>query len=97
MLEILTFEELHREIRLSLVLAQVVNCDDVAVRELTGRARLAEEALAEVGVAFNRGADDLERDLAFEQCVVGAIHDTHPSLPDFFDDLVAADCGQCAL
>ena len=80
------------------MLAEIVDGDDVAVRQLTGGAGLAEEPFAELGVALDGRADDLEGDFAFEQRVLGAIDDTHPSLPDFFEDLVAADrVGQCSL
>ena len=71
-LQILAGQELHREVRLSLVLAEVVDGDDVPVRELAGRARFAEEALAQLGVVLDGGADDLQGDLALEQRVVGA-------------------------
>ena len=79
------------------MLAEVVDGDDVPVRQLAGGARLAEEPLAQLGVAFDGRTDDLEGDFAFEQRVVGAIDDTHPTLPDFFEYLVASDCRQCVL
>ena len=89
--QILSLEVLHREIRLALVLAEVVDRDDVLVRELAGGARLAEESLAELGVLIDRRRDDLDGDDPLEQRVAGAIHDTHATLAEFFEKLVAAD------
>ena len=71
-LQILAAQELHGEVGLPLVLAEVVDGDDVPVRQLTGGARLAEEALAQLGVGLDGGRDDLQRDFALEQRVVGA-------------------------
>ena len=79
------------------MLAEVVDGDDVPVRELAGGPRLAVETLAQLRVAFDGRTDDFEGDLAFEQRVVGAIYDAHPTLPDFFEYLVASDCRQCVL
>jgi hypothetical protein len=97
-LQVLASQQLHGEIGLPLVLAEIMDGDDVAVRQLTGRTGLAKEPFTELGVAFDGGADDFQGDFTFEQRVLGAIDDTHSSLPDFFEDLVAADrVGQCSL
>ena len=53
---------LHGEIGLPLVLAEVVDRDDVLVRELTGGAGFAKESLAKFGVLVDRRGDDLDRD-----------------------------------
>ena len=44
--QVLPGEELHREVGLALVLSEVVNRDDVLVRQLAGGPGLAEEPLA---------------------------------------------------
>ena len=96
MLQILAAQELHREERLSLVLAEIVDGDDVPVRELAGGARFAEEALAQLGVVLDGGRDDLQGDFALEQRVVGLIDNAHPTLTDFLDDPIAPDRGSSA-
>ena len=93
MLQVLAAQVLHREVGLPLVLAEVVDGDDVPVRQLAGGASLAEEALAQLGVGLDRGADDLQRDLALEQRVVGLVDDAHPTLPDLLEDPIAPDGG----
>ena len=52
---------LHRQVGLPLVLAEIVDRDDVLVRQLTGGARLAKEALAHLRVRFDGARDDLDR------------------------------------
>ena len=56
-LEVLALEVLHGEVRLAVVLAEVVNRDDVAVRQLARGARLAEEPLALLGRRCRSGAE----------------------------------------
>ena len=73
------------------MLAQVVNGDDVAVRQLAGGPRLAEEPLAQVGIAFDRARDDLDRDDTLEKRVEGPVHDAHATLAELFAQFVAAD------
>ena len=90
LLQILPLEELHREVGLTLVLAEVVDGDDVAVRQLTGGPGLAEESFTEVSALVNRRRDHLDRHRPLQQRVVGAVHDTHPALSQSLEELIAA-------
>jgi hypothetical protein len=89
--EILPLEILHREVGLTLVFAEVVDRNDVLVRELTGRSRLAEEAFAELLVLVDRRRDYLDRDDAVEERVACAIHRSHAALAQFFNKFVTTD------
>ena len=89
--EILSLQVLHGEIRLSLVLAEIVNGNDVSVRQLAGGSRLAEEPFAQLRVLIDRDRNHLDGDDPFEERVAGAIHDPHATLAEFFDDLIPAD------
>ena len=90
-LKVFALEELHREIRLTLVLAEVVNRDDVRVRELAGGARLADEPLARLGVPFNRRGDDLQRHHTLDERVEGAVDHPHTALAELLENLITAD------
>ena len=81
-------DELHRQVDLVLVRADVVDRDDVGVRELGHRLGLALEASAGVGVGRQQ---ELERDLAIELRVVRGVDHPHPALADEVEDDVAAD------
>ncbi len=90
-LEILAVEILHREVGEALVLTEIVNGDDVAVGKLPGGARLAEEPLAEIRVLVDRSRDELDRDDALQQGVVGAVDHAHAPLAKLVTQFVAAD------
>ena len=72
-------DEAHRDVQLPVDLAGVVDRDDVRMLERGGQARLAEEALAERDVVGQVGCEQLQRDVAVEREVVGAVHDPHPA------------------
>jgi hypothetical protein len=65
------------------VLAEVVNRDDVAVRELAGRAGLAEEPLTLFAAGLDRPGDDLDGDDALEERVERAVTTPIPPWPSF--------------
>jgi hypothetical protein len=72
--------------------ADVVHGDDVRVRELGHRLGLADQpGAAELGVAGDLGAQQLDRDLAVELRVVRGIDDAHPTGAEPLDDEVTPD------
>jgi hypothetical protein len=56
-----------------------------------GRARLADEPLAERAVQREAGREDLQRHLPVEALVVGPEDDRHPALADLLQQPVADD------
>ena len=60
----------------------VLDVDDVCVVHPVGGARLAEHPGAQVSLAPQVGADQLDRHHSVDQHVAGPIHDTHASLAD---------------
>jgi hypothetical protein len=84
-------EQLHRHVGEPVLLAEVVDGDDVRVVEPRRRLRLVPEALPEVGVGGERGRDRLDRHVPVEQRVVGPVHLAHRTLADLLDDTVLAD------
>jgi hypothetical protein len=82
---------LHGEVGLPLLFAQVVDDDDVAVRQLSRCARLTEEPLADLGVVADDCRDVLDGDRAAQQRVEGFVDNAHPAVADLFDDLVSPD------
>ena len=76
-------EVLHDEVELALFgLTDVVDVDDVRVVDAVGGARFAQHPGAQVGLAAQVRADELERDDAVDEHVTGAIDDAHPALAD---------------
>ena len=84
-------EQLHRHVGDALLLAELVDGDDVRVGQLARGPRLLEEAPAALLVAAQLLGDDLDRDVAVEDRVVGAEHLPHRSLADLRVDPVLAD------
>ncbi len=81
----------HREEEQAVLVSRLVDRDDVRVVERGGDPRLAQEALAEALVLGELGGDDLERDLAAEALLLGAVDRTHPATADERFDSVAGD------
>src|SRR6185503_410540 len=89
-LERAAVEELHRDVVRALPLAAVVDGDDVLVVEARRAARLAPEALDELGVLGEAAVQDLERDPPPELQVLGAVDVGHPARADAIEHAVAA-------
>jgi hypothetical protein len=96
-------EVLHDEVELALFrLADVVDVDDVRVVDAVGRARLAQHPRAEVGLAAQVGANELQRDHPVDEDVTGAIDDAHsafarPSLQTVATRDHTSEHGVCGL
>ena len=82
----LALDELHREVRAPVRLADLVDRDEVRVRHGGRRARLAQEAGAPSGIARDLFAQHLQRDRAAEALVVGEVDDAHAAAPELGDD-----------
>jgi len=85
-------EQLHRDISDAVLLAHVVDDDDVGVIEPAGGARFAQEALPHLGHHLLRqiGKQRLQRDLALDQRVDGAEHRAHRAASQLSQDPVTA-------
>ena len=59
--------------------------------EAAERERFAAEALARRVVGQRAGGQDLQRDVAVEPLVVGAIDDAHAAFADLLEDAVVAE------
>ena len=89
-LEVDALEQLQHHERRALVLAELVDDDDVRVLEPRRRARLAEEPRPGVGVG-QALRHDLDRHVAVERLVAAAVDRAHRALAQLAEDLVAAD------
>ena len=81
-------DELHRDVRDSVRLADVVDGQDVRMVERRGRARLLLEALTAAGVGGQGLGQHLDRDLAPEPRVPRPIHLAHAAGAERREDLV---------
>ena len=96
-LQVLPFDVLHRDERdLGLgILADVVDRDDVGVREDAGGLRFPDEPLAELLgvllVAARVDADGLDRHHPADHRVPSEVNDAHRALAQLADDFVAAE------
>ena len=92
--ERVALDELHGDEDLLFPLADVVNRDDVRMRDPRHRPYLAHQARLRLLRPFAQrelGPDDLDRDIAIELRVARAVHHAHPTAADRLDDLVAPD------
>ena len=89
--ERLALQQLHRRVDGALLAAEVVDGEDVRVREGGDRLRLALEAPERVGILGEVPRQDLDRHLALELRVARAEDDAHPALAELRDDLVGSE------
>ena len=89
LLEVLALDVLEDDELAPFVLAAVDDGDDVRVAELGDRARLAAKALDVLLVGGELLVEDLDRDRAVEQAVVGLPDAGHPAASDELEELVA--------
>ena len=85
------FHELHGQEAAIAQIADGVDRDDVGVIERRRGPRLVLEAPHRVGVARERGPEQLERDLAAELGILGQVDLTHTAAADERDHVVGAD------
>ncbi len=91
--ERLAIEQFHDEKGGALVQPDVMNRADVAMRELRDRARLAIEALAELGVRGKPVRQDFDCDGAIEPRVACFIDLTHPARTDLGGHFIRTEAG----
>ncbi len=91
--EVFALDELHDEGAHAARLLEAVDRGDVGVLELGEDLRLALEARETVGVGGERLGEDLDRDLALQLRVGGAVDDPHPALAERGGDLVGPEAG----
>ena len=89
--EVLPFEELHRDEVPALGLADVVDRADVGVVENRRGARLALEPHDAVGPVERLVDDELQRDVPAEPDVLGFIDDAHAALAEHSQNAVVGD------
>ena len=82
-------DELHRDEAHPLVLADVVDAADVAVRNLARYANLSVKARERRAVQRERFGQELQRDGLFERQVFGAVDLAHATASQEADDAVA--------
>jgi hypothetical protein len=91
LLQIFPIQIFHGEVRLALVLAQVVDGHDVFVRQVPGGASLSEEALPQLRIELLRSQYELERHDPLEDGVERAVDDAHAALSELFLELIPAE------
>src|SRR6185436_11304683 len=89
----LALEQLHHRVDDARFVADVVDGEDVGMIERGHRPRLALEAREAIGGGVGLRGKDLDRDLAPEPRVVGAIDLAHAAPADRAEDLVRAEAG----
>ena len=84
-------DELHDDERTGVAVADIEHRDDVGMIERGGRLRFAREPAHGGRIARRIRGDDLQRDVALERGVPGAIHLAHPTAAQTGDDVIATD------
>src|SRR5438876_3251902 len=93
LIERLAVEELHHQIGIALMIAQVIDDDDVGVLQHAGGFGLTVEALEQVGILGKAAGHHLDGDDALDEVIHRLVHDAHAALAQNFNDVVLADFG----
>ena len=83
-----TLEQLHRDVQLPVLLADLVDLADVRMVDARRGAGLAPEALTRLGIVGERG-QRLQRDRTFKPAVARGVDDAHAALAKLAFDRVA--------
>ena len=89
LLECFALNELHDDILRLAAVADIVNRDDIRLREHGDRVRLRLEAVFQFGVRRHLIAQDLDGDIAVQLVAHGLVNDRHAAAADDLQDLVA--------
>ncbi len=89
--ERLPLDKFHAEKLRGSVLPDVVNLDNVVMRELRRGVGLAREASDENGVLRELGIQDFYGHFPVKRELAGKIDGAHPALPEFLQNLVTAE------
>ncbi len=86
--QVLPLDDLHHEVRLPVLLADVVDRDDPGVVQSRRGAGLLDEAGEALGIPQDVLRQDLDRHLAREAAVAGTVDLSHAAGPEEADDFV---------
>ena len=84
-------EIFHRDVVVVAGAADVVDADDVAMVQLRGDFRFAQEALAEIRIGEQRRRHDLQRDFAIDRFLHREIDGRHAAAAELAQQTVAGD------
>ncbi len=87
----MALEEFHRQVMKTVVLADIVDQDDVGVTKPSGQSCLTEESSNEVLLIGEVRTENLQGTRMLQRDVDGAVDPTHPASPDQAQDLVRTD------
>jgi hypothetical protein len=88
-------DELHHQERASVrERPNLVDWRNAGVLELRGNPRLFHEPLRGLAVGRVAVLKEFHRDIAVEGLIAGAVHDAHPTAPDFREQLETRHRGQ---
>ncbi len=88
-------DELHGDEVRALILANLIDMDDVGVIEGRGGAGLLEKTPFSLPVGVDFPGDEFQGDEAVELAVAGLVHDSHPALADGLQEQVARNLPSC--
>ncbi|MEJ2190107.1 MAG: hypothetical protein P8Y93_11990 [Acidobacteriota bacterium] len=89
--EVLPFEKLHDRKGDTILVPEVIDGENVRVGEPGDGAGFSFEAFDLPGIGGGGFAEDLDRDLAFEPGVHGAVDDAHAALAQSVEDLISPE------
>src|ERR1700758_3608322 len=90
-IETLSFQILHDEVGISLVISQFKYSDDIGMLQAARGLSFAEESFQQIRIVGIPAGHHLDGDQAVEKWIGGLVDDTHPAATNHIDHVVLAD------
>src|SRR5579884_2927661 len=91
--EALAFQELHDDERPPLIFAEIINADNVLVRDIGSHSSLQEKACLGLRVHRTQGGENFQGNVPAENAIFGAVYMSHSAAQEFLE-LVFSDSGR---
>ena len=89
------FRTTRRDVRRTIVLARVVNDDDVRMVQRPGGSSFLLETTEPIRIGRKRRRENLDGDVAAEAFILGPIHLAHAAFPERGEHFIATETSAC--
>ena len=90
-IEAFSFQKLHDQVRVSSVISQLIDCDNIGMLQATGGLGFAKETFEQIGVISVAACHHLDRDETVEEGIGSLVNNTHAAATEDASHVVLAN------
>src|SRR5437016_14416481 len=90
-IEAFSFQKLHDQVRVSSVISQLIDCDNIGMLQATGGLGFAKETFEQIGVISVGACHHLDRDERVGEGMGSLVNKSHGGATEDASDVVLAD------